>query len=140
MVHSSCTFYLAIYEKLHSLAFFTNSCYLVLKQHSCLTEIWPWHWFKLFWAFYCQICVIEYRYWFSVLAVIVHVIHLFNYLLIYFVIVETKQQSTLLAYNIRKEFFTTEVLTEIGRQLVLRYFPLTETDLKCWQCDPESFS
>jgi hypothetical protein len=37
-------------------------------------------------------------------------------------------------------FFTPQVLREIGRYLVLHYFPLTQEDLQCWDEDPEEFS
>ena len=53
---------------------------------------------------------------------------------------ETRNAVTLAAHETRTTFFTTEVLTELCRQLVLNYFPLTDDDLRCWQSDPESFS
>jgi len=53
---------------------------------------------------------------------------------------ETKSEVTLSARQIFSEFFTTQVLTELCRQLVLNYFPLNEDELKSWLTDPENFS
>lgn len=52
---------------------------------------------------------------------------------------ETKNPVTLMAYRIRLEFFTDEVLTGLCRHLILHYFLLTQDDLVCWESDPESF-
>lgn len=55
-------------------------------------------------------------------------------------ILESKNLVVLQGNSIRKEIFTPQVLNEICRQLILRYFPMTDDELKCWQNDPENFS
>lgn len=55
------------------------------------------------------------------------------------VIEETKSEATLMAHNIKMEFFTKDVLVELCHYFVLHYFLLTAEDLSCWDSDPESF-
>ena len=50
-----------------------------------------------------------------------------------------KQKLQLRAYQLKQEFFTPEILTEIFSRLVTHYFLLTPSDLELWDADPESF-
>lgn len=51
---------------------------------------------------------------------------------------DTTRQEILKAHQVKMAFFT-PVLSEIIRQLVLGYFPLTSEDLESWESDPENF-
>ncbi|XP_020288528.1 importin-11 isoform X2 [Pseudomyrmex gracilis] len=53
---------------------------------------------------------------------------------------ETKDPLVLRACQLRQEFFTPEILTEICRRLVTHYFLLTPADLELWDTQPESFA
>lgn len=55
------------------------------------------------------------------------------------IIEETKHPLTLRAHQLKQEFFTPEILTEICMRLVTRYFVLTSSDLEDWDADPENF-
>jgi len=52
---------------------------------------------------------------------------------------ETKDPLVLRACQLRQEFFTPEILTEICSRLVTHYFLLTPTDLEMWDTNPENF-
>lgn len=52
---------------------------------------------------------------------------------------ETKNPLTLEAHKVKSEFFTSQVLLEIGNHLVSHYFLLTNEDLLMWEEDPEGF-
>lgn len=52
---------------------------------------------------------------------------------------ETKNPATIMAHKMKLEFFTTNVLSEICRRLILHYFLLTSEDLEIWDTDPEDF-
>lgn len=52
---------------------------------------------------------------------------------------ETKDPLVLRAYQLKQEFFTPEILTEICSRLVTHYFLLTPMDLETWDTHPESF-
>ncbi|ELU06029.1 hypothetical protein CAPTEDRAFT_149791 [Capitella teleta] len=54
--------------------------------------------------------------------------------------IEDTKPNPLQAHKVKMAFFTPHVLREIGRYLVLNYFPLTSEDLQCWDDDPEEFS
>lgn len=43
------------------------------------------------------------------------------------------------ASQLKQEFFTQQILTEICTRLVTHYFVLNQSDLECWDSDPESF-
>ncbi|XP_029165906.1 importin-11 [Nylanderia fulva] len=53
---------------------------------------------------------------------------------------ETKDPLVLRACQLKQEFFTPEILTEICSRLVTHYFLLTPTDLEMWDTQPESFA
>lgn len=53
---------------------------------------------------------------------------------------ETKDPLVLRACQLKQEFFTPDILTEICSRLVTHYFILTPTDLEMWDTHPESFS
>ncbi|KAK3096574.1 hypothetical protein FSP39_001428 [Pinctada imbricata] len=48
-------------------------------------------------------------------------------------------ESRMLAYKTKMEFFTYATLTEICRRLVSQYFLLSTEDLLTWETDPEEF-
>ncbi|KAJ7365738.1 Importin-11 [Desmophyllum pertusum] len=52
---------------------------------------------------------------------------------------DTTPQEIVKAHQVKMAFFTPTVLSEIVRQLILRYFPLTSEDLESWESDPENF-
>ncbi|KAL9986951.1 hypothetical protein ACROYT_G001169 [Oculina patagonica] len=52
---------------------------------------------------------------------------------------DSTPQEILKAHQVKMAFFTRTVLSEIVRQLILRYFPLTSEDLESWESDPENF-
>jgi len=52
---------------------------------------------------------------------------------------EVKDPLVLRACQLRREFFTPEILTEICTRLVTYYFLLTPTDLEMWDSQPENF-
>lgn len=56
------------------------------------------------------------------------------------VIEETKDPLVLRACQLRQEFFTPEILTEICSRLVTHYFLLTPADLEMWDLQPENFA
>ncbi|XP_067143577.1 importin-11 [Centruroides vittatus] len=53
---------------------------------------------------------------------------------------DTKEPATLEAHRIKLEFFTYPTLIEICKQLLSKYFLLTEEDLATWDNDPEWFA
>ncbi|CAK9800995.1 IPO11, partial [Anthophora plagiata] len=55
------------------------------------------------------------------------------------IIEDTKNPLTLRANQLKQEFFTPEILTEICSRLVTHYFLLTPADLELWDTDPENF-
>jgi hypothetical protein len=50
-----------------------------------------------------------------------------------------KDPLVLRACQLRREFFTPQILTEICTRLVTYYFLLTPTDLEMWDSQPENF-
>lgn len=52
---------------------------------------------------------------------------------------ETYYPLTVRANQLKQNFFTQEILTEICTRLVTHYFVLNQSDLECWDSDPESF-
>ncbi|XP_012055952.1 PREDICTED: importin-11 [Atta cephalotes] len=56
------------------------------------------------------------------------------------IIEETKDPLVLRACQLRQEFFTPEILTEICSRLVTHYFLLTPADLEMWDTQPENFA
>ena len=51
---------------------------------------------------------------------------------------ETKDPLVVRACQLKQEFFTPEILTEICSRLVTHYFLLTPSDLEMWNTQPES--
>lgn len=54
-------------------------------------------------------------------------------------LLETKDPLVLRACQLKQEFFTPDILTEICSRLVTHYFLLTPADLEMWDTHPESF-
>lgn len=52
---------------------------------------------------------------------------------------DTTRPEIVQAHQIKMSFFTPTILSEIIKQLVLRYFPLTSEDLESWESEPENF-
>ena len=50
-----------------------------------------------------------------------------------------REQRSRNAEQTKLEFFTTDTLTEICRQLIMKFFPLSSLDLAQWESDPEYF-